>query len=263
MSAGSDPAPQPARKWDTRRVLYAVLALQLGMAAFLAGGDVWATLPHLSRPSPQPQLTTPIAPGDQTRRYAPRDTPLEQTRPGAPERPYQSTGDMPRRLEFLREGDVLRVTGAIQDGDAARVAEVLASEDGVTALRLNSPGGSVRDALEIGRAIRAANLETRMAAVDVCFSACPYVLAGGTVRRVHRQAQVGVHQHYFDAKTLLPAFLAVESIQHGQGRVMGFLDDMGVDPLVMQHALATPPDEIYILLEAELLSYRLATDVGE
>ena len=31
----------------------------------------------------------------------------------------------------------------------------------------------------------------------------------------------------------------------------------------MQHALATPPDEIYILLEEELLSYRLTTGAGE
>ncbi|MEB8386352.1 ATP-dependent Clp protease proteolytic subunit [Rhodobacteraceae bacterium KMM 6894] len=261
MTANSDPAP--ARRWDTRRVLYAVLALQLGMAAFLAGRDVWATLPHLALPSPQPQLTTPIAPGDQTRRYAPRDTPLEQTRPGAPERPYRSTGDMPRRLEFLREGDVLRVTGAIEAGDGARFAKALEGEKGVTTLRLNSPGGSVQDALEIGRTIRAARLETRMNAVDVCFSACPYVLAGGTERRVHRQAQVGVHQHYFGAKTVLPAFLAVESIQHGQGDVMRFLDDMGVDIMVMQHALATPPDEIYILLDDELLSYRMATALEE
>jgi hypothetical protein len=259
MSADSDPAP--LRKWDTRRVLYAVLALQLGMAAFLAGRDVWATLPHLAWPSPQPQLTTPIAPGDQTRRYAPRDTPLEQTRPDAPERPYRSTGDMPRRLEFLRMGDVLRVTGAIEEGDAARFAKALEGEKGVTTLRLNSPGGSVQDALEIGRTIRAARLETRLEAVDVCFSACPYVLAGGRERHVHPDAQVGVHQHYFGANTVLPAFLAVESIQYGQGAVMRFLDEMGVDSLVMQHALATPPDEIYILLEAELLSYRLATVV--
>ncbi|MCZ4352428.1 ATP-dependent Clp protease proteolytic subunit [Roseovarius aestuarii] len=260
----SDPPPQQgARQWDTRRVLYAVLGLQLGIAVFLGGRDIWATLPHLSRPSSQPQLTSPIAPGDQTRRYAPRDTPLEQTRPGAPQRPYQSTGDMPSRLEFLRAGDVLRVTGTIEDGDSVRFSKALEAEEGINALRLNSPGGSVRDALDIGRAIRAAELDTVMGAVDVCFSACPYILAGGRERRVHPDAQVGVHQHYFGAKTVLPAFLAVESIQRGQGEVMTFLDDMGVDTLIMQHALSTPPDEIYILLQDELLSYRMATEVME
>jgi hypothetical protein len=31
---------------------------------------------------------------------------------------------------------------------------------------------------------------------------------------------------------------------------------MGIDPLVMQHALVTPPDEIYLLLPEELTRYR-------
>ena len=37
---------------------------------------------------------------------------------------------------------------------------------------------------------------------------------------------------------------------------MTYLDEMGIDPLVMQHAMSTPPDEIYILLPDELERYR-------
>lgn len=40
---------------------------------------------------------------------------------------------------------------------------------------------------------------------------------------------------------------------------MAYLDDMGVDPRLMQHALVTPPDEIYVLLPEQLLEYRMAT----
>ena len=62
---------------------------------------------------------------------------------------------------------------------------------------------------------------------------------------------------FFGQSTLLPAFVAVESIQRGQGEVMAYLDEMGIDPLVMQHALITPPDEIYVLLPEELRAYRI------
>jgi hypothetical protein len=33
-----------------------------------------------------------------------------------------------------------------------------------------------------------------------------------------------------------------------------------LDPLVMRHALATPPDEIYILLPEELERYRFVSE---
>ncbi|MEL6809414.1 MAG: hypothetical protein AAFO97_16700, partial [Pseudomonadota bacterium] len=52
-----------------------------------------------------------------------------------------------------------------------------------------------------------------------------------------------------------PAAFAVEDIQRGQGEVMTYLDEMGIDPLLMQHALSTPPDEIYVLLPEELERY--------
>ena len=91
-----------------------------------------------------------------------------------------------------------------------------------------------------------------MTASDICLSACPYILAGGVTRRVEDGAWVGIHQHYFDENTALPAFLAVSDIQRGQGEVMAYLIEMGIDPGLMQPALMTPPDEIYLLLPEEL-----------
>jgi hypothetical protein len=42
---------------------------------------------------------------------------------------------------------------------------------------------------------------------------------------------------------------------------MGYLTDMGVDPGVMIHGLTTPPDDIYVLVESELLESALATEM--
>ena len=125
---------------------------------------------------------------------------------------------------------------------------------------LQSPGGSVRDALELGRHLRAGGIETRLLRGEICYSACPYLFAGGETREVEEGASVGVHQHYFGESTILPAFVAVEDIQRGQGEVMIYLEDMGIDPLVMSHALTTPADEIYLLLPEELERYNFVTD---
>ncbi|PTX57449.1 hypothetical protein C8N43_2119 [Litoreibacter ponti] len=255
----SDATEEPGG-FTARAAIKLVLAIQLGIALYLMGGGLASAIPHIAWPSNKPQFDTPVLPGDQTRRYRPSDMPLEPAPEGNPDRPYRSTGDMPARLAFAQEGDTLTLTGSIEEGDAQRMAEHLERRgEGLARVRLNSPGGSVRDALEIGRMVRDAELETLLGAGDICLSACPYILASGTTRMVHDSAQVGVHQHYFGTNSALPAFLAVEDIQRGQGQVMGYLDEMGIDPLMMRHALVTPPDEIYILLPEQLETYRLST----
>jgi hypothetical protein len=258
-----------SRAVTTKGVIYGLLATQIGIAGLLAGGDLLRALPRIALPSSQPAFDNPTSPGDQTRRYKPSDMPLRPAREGNPNRPYESTGDMPERLQFDIAGETLFLTGQIAPGDADRLADYLTGPNAplgagrVTQAMLNSPGGSVYDALEIGRALRSTGLNTVMEAEDICLSACPYILAGGVARRVHPDAQVGMHQHYFGTNTVLPAFLAVEDIQHGQGEVMVYLEEMGVDLRVMQHALLTPPDEIYILLKEQLLDYALATELPE
>jgi hypothetical protein len=117
----------------------------------------------------------------------------------------------------------------------------------------------VADALRIGTRIRAEGIATGVDAGDLCLSACPYALAGGVLREVGPGGMVGVHQHYFGENTVLPAFLAVRDIQAGQAMVVGYLAGMGIDLRLMQPALATPPEDIYILTVAELERYRLIT----
>ncbi|MBO6602542.1 MAG: hypothetical protein JJ938_07925 [Roseicyclus sp.] len=264
MSDRADrPYLRPGRDWTTRRAILAILALQIAMAVVLAGRDLVAALPDLISPARQPTLDTPVAPGDQTRRFRPSDLPA---RPAVQDPARQTRlpdpGRMPSRLQFTAGADgILLLTGAIAPGDAARFEEALSDpDDSPSIIRLHSTGGSVADALAIGRAVRGAEIATVMEAGDICLSACPYILAGGVSRTVDDAAMVGVHQHYFGENTALPAFLAVEDIQRGQAEVMAHLDAMDVDVRVMRHAMATPPDEIYILLPEELLDYRMVFD---
>lgn len=239
-----------------RRWLVAVLMAEIAIGALLFGGDLARALPRIAWPSSAPQITEPVRPGDQTRRFRPDRLPARERPDGTP---MPDTGDMPDRLAIdLRDG-ALFLRGRIAPGDAARFTAALdLAETTPGTAWLDSPGGSVIDALEIGRLLREAAIDTRMSAEAICLSACPYILAGGIERRVAEGAWVGVHQHYFDQNTALPAIFAVEDIQRGQGEVMGYLIEMGVDPALMRHALATPPDEIYMLLPEELERYRLS-----
>jgi hypothetical protein len=261
-AAGSGPEPRTARLGAGRAIRW-LLMLQVGIAVLLMAGDLarvapWGLVPGRST---TPAVDTPVRPGDQTRRYAPR-FPLRDA-PGGPAFPAEALPDRLRWEAIEVDGAAaLLLTGRIEAGDGARFADHL---DGLPELpatvALHSPGGSVRDALEIGRRLRAEGMAARVAAGAACFSACPYILAGGVEREVSLRAMVGVHQHYFGESTVLPAFLAVEDIQRGQAEVMSYLDEMGVSPLLVAKAMQTPPEDIYILVREELEELGVATEV--
>jgi hypothetical protein len=246
------------------RAIRWILGLQVAIAILMMGGDLLRVAPTMLPRSPAPGLDLPVSPGDQTRRYTPRLAPGE-----APSGPgFPGDGRVPRRLTWataeIAGAPALLLTGAIAPGDAARFADHLDGlENRPDTVALHSPGGSVRDALEIGRRLRTEGLATRVGPDAACFSACPYILAGGVRRTVSRTAMVGVHQHYFGENAILPAFMAVEDIQSAQADVMTYLDEMGIDPLLMVKAMQTPPDDIYILVASELEGLALATELAD
>ncbi|MFD1340919.1 COG3904 family protein [Litorisediminicola beolgyonensis] len=229
--------------------LTAALVLQVAIGAALVVGDLGSAGLSVPRLGPSaPALTQPILPGDQRRRFDP-DAPRPSTGPARDGPP------LPSRLTLTRETDeIWRLAGEITVGDGERLSEELARMERLPErLRLDSPGGSVADALALGRYLRSEGIATEVGAGAICFSSCPYLFAGGLDRSA--EGQLGVHQHYFGQSTILPAFMAVEEIQRGQSEVMGYLIEMGIDPEVMRHALATPPSELYMLLPDELERY--------
>lgn len=260
MSDAPTTTPRPS---PTRRALTAILVFQLGLAGLLVFGDVGRDF-ALPSPGPAaPAFDQPARPGDQTRRFDPGDFPATRPAPGGPD--TRPSGPMPDRLTLEATAESLILTGTIAPGDGPRlktlIADRLATWPGSPPeIIVNSPGGSVGDALTLGRALRDTGLSTAMRDTDICLSACPYIFAAGVERRAAEGARIGVHQHYFGENTLLPAFTAVSDIQRGQGAVMEYLDEMGVDPMLMAHGLATPPDEIYLLLPEELTRYNLVTE---
>ena len=104
-----------------------ILGLQLAFGALMLSDDLTRVLPNLGRGSDAPELTQPLGPGDQTRRYRPSDISPRAPRPGT--RPIPTDTDMPSRLAFQDTvwdaRPVITLTGSIAPGDAERFAEFL------------------------------------------------------------------------------------------------------------------------------------------
>lgn len=199
-----------------------------------------------------PDLFAPPAQGPSVRPYRPDLRPAE---PGAP-----AMRPMPAQLEFSVADGAIHIAGQIAPGDADRFLSWLdGTRPAETRVSLDSSGGSVADALAIGRTIRGAGYATRVGDGAVCLSACPYILAGGTDRQVTAGGVVGVHQHDFGENTILPAFMAIRDLQRSQAGVLDYLSDMGVDLRIMSLALRTPPEDIAILTPGQMQDFGLVT----
>ena len=169
---------------------------------------------------------------------------------------------MPSRMTFELVGDGrLLASGTIQPGSAELfAAEVEKRGTYLKTVVLHSPGGSVGDALAMGRLIRKHGFATEVE--RLCASSCPLVFAGGTERRAGEKAAIGVHQVFSlsapGARTATP----MESGQRVSAECQRYLHEMGVDSQVWVHAMETPKERLYYFKADELLTLKLATAHG-
>jgi len=172
----------------------------------------------------------------------------------------------PLKVE-LGPGGVLSLTGSIDPGSFERVeAEITARGEYVKQVSLNSPGGSVNDAVKIGALMVVGEYTTVVAPGALCASSCPLILAGGRARLASRQSAIGVHQIYAMASAAdLPSGLAgvgtaMSEAQRTTAIITRYLNSTTADPTFWLHALETPPDQLYYLSAEELSQYRLVTE---
>ena len=170
-------------------------------------------------------------------------------------------GAMAKPMTFeLVSGGRLMAAGTITPGIAeAFAAEIGKRGDYIKTVVLNSPGGSVADALAMGRLIRARNFATEIEPGKYCASSCPLVFAGGVERRVGDKAIIGVHQVAAVGPTGALARDEMNVAQNISARCQRYLGDMGVNMQVWVHAMETPHDKLFVFKPDELKSLNLAT----
>lgn len=234
--------------------------------ALLAGtaGVLYVDLTEMNANAPSPALTQmpePILP--------PATTPDGA---GRPQPPITSSPELlGEPLEImLGSGGTLQLTGTIDPGSSSRfLAEIEARGEYVSTVLLDSPGGSVDDALSIGRLIRERGLSTEVANGGLCASSCPLIFAAGKERIAGRDAAIGVHQIYAAALTATPvdalriAGVAMADAQSVTADITRHLTLSGVDPALWLHALETPPDRLYYFSPEEMEQLKLVTEWSE
>ena len=189
---------------------------------------------------------------------------LPSLRPGDRRVPFRRPdGKLAEKMSFDLVGDgKLVATGMILPGTVeAFKAEVDKRGSYIKTVVLNSTGGSVQDAIAMGRLIREKKFSTAVENGNFCASSCPLVFAGGVERRAGEKAAIGVHQVF--SPTDNPAANNMDQAQRISADCQKFLVEMGVDPRLWIHAMETPRGELYHLRPDELLTLKLATQRGE
>jgi hypothetical protein len=244
-------------RWIFRCIVTATIAV---LAADLASKTGWignpgapAALDEIRQdlsssdsPGMVPSILSPLLPGSDTRLM----------------KLPQPDGALAQAMTFeLAGGGRLMATGTITPGSAqAFAAEIDRRGDYVKTVVFNSPGGSVMDALAIGRLIRARKFATEVEAGKYCASSCPLMFAGGIERRAGDRATIGVHQiAAIRSATNGPPRDEMSIAQNISARCQRYLGEMGVDLQVWMHAMETPHDKLFVFKPDELKSLALVT----
>ena len=142
-------------------------------------------------------------------------------------------------------------------------AEIAKRGSYIKAVVLRSPGGSVRDAMTMGRLIRQRQFSTEVESGRYCASSCPLVFAGGVERHAASNAAIGVHEVAAVGGDHLSAAASMQDAQQISAQCQQYLRDMGIDLEVWIHAMETPREQLYYFQPAELLALKLATAMDE
>jgi hypothetical protein len=93
--------------------------------------------------------------------------------------------------------ELIRISGEISSGDENKF-RVLALRYDKAVVALNSDGGELSPALEIGKAIHIRDYDTFVIDGDYCASACALIWVAGSTRLLEPRANIGFHASYFE-----------------------------------------------------------------
>jgi hypothetical protein len=253
----SENADEAILRWIFRSVLLVVIAMLVADLARINGwiiypdplaepAEIKEDSPALSLPSLLPSILAPLLPDSETRLV-----PLPQ-----PE------GALAKPMTFeLVGGGRLIANGTITPGISQKfAAEAERHGEYIKTVVLNSLGGSVADAMAIGRLIREKQFATEVEAGKYCVSSCPLVFAGGIDRRAGEKAVIGVHQvAAIRSAANGPPRDEMSDAQNISARCQRYLGDMGINLQVWVHAMETPHDKLFVFKPDELKSLNMVT----
>jgi hypothetical protein len=169
----------------------------------------------------------------------------------------------PISFEWLAGGETIIANGRITPGSSERFKSFLAAQAVPRSARvwLNSPGGDLAEGLQMGKVIRAHQLDTLIARVGPaagtalrpfdriapaeCDSSCNFVFMGGIKRELAEHSNFGVHrfqaagQSRPNTSTDPNNLPLIETAQIASAVLVEYLQEMGVDPNFLTYMAGT------------------------
>jgi hypothetical protein len=145
-------------------------------------------------------------------------------------------------LPAKKAGDdpIIVIAGSIAAGDDVRFRDIAAKYSRAV-VALDSPGGMILPAMDIGRTIKLRGYSTAVVADDRCVSACALIWVAGSRRMMFEGAQVGFHASYLDNDgTKLETGVGNALVGH-------YLSQLGFSQTAVIFATLAPPDKVFWL----------------
>lgn len=153
----------------------------------------------------------------------------------------------------------LRISGEITSMDVNQVKNMVQSRRAwdILTIYLDSSGGDIYAAMEIGRLIRKARASCVISTGAKCYSACVFVLAGA-VKRYVTDDQVGIHRPYSTYVGKRDYESTQNEYRRTETAVRDYLREMNLPEQLFEAMVLVPPEKIRILSDKELQAFGLS-----
>lgn len=154
----------------------------------------------------------------------------------------------------IKSGDLIKLKSVFESPTRRSSIGVVNQE--TFTLQLNSRGGSLEEAMEIGRWVRKNKIVISMPGNAECFSACVYILAAGVSKFMigWDGHQVGIHRPYL---TRMPKDGAQVAIRKALAESRAYFAEMNIPEQLADAMFSISPDDVEILTDEKLSFYRL------
>jgi ATP-dependent protease ClpP protease subunit len=143
------------------------------------------------------------------------------------------------------------IRGQITSDDPAKFRSLFANLkprkvlDRNRTVNLNSPGGDVYAAMDIGRQIRVRSMRTKVAKGDTCVSACVFVFVGGVNRSLG--GQLGIHRPYSTETGYTTLQDADKQYKRMDASVRAYFKEMNISETLADDMMRIRPHDVRFL----------------
>lgn len=170
----------------------------------------------------------------------------------------------PAQGKLSREAEwVFSITDKITSEDVLQVRNALQTikpETKPLSVRplfyLNSPGGDIYAAMEMGRLLRKARAICIVPVHKQCASACVFVLSGGIERSVY--GKIAIHRPYSTYVGLRDYESAEKQYRKTEIAAKDYLKEMNLPDKLYEAMVQIPPEQIRVLSRKEIEGFSLA-----